>query len=89
MIDPQTMFNAFVAIVGAAGGWWLNTVWKAVSELQRQDRELADKLGKVEVLVAGDYVRKEEFHSRVDAMEGRLIQKLDRIDAKLEGKVDK
>ena len=79
----------FVGVVGAAGGWWLNTVWKAVSELQRQDRELADKVGRVEVLVAGDYMRKEEFHQRVDQMENRLVRKLDQIDSKLDGKVDK
>lgn len=88
-MGPQEIFNFFVGIVGAAGGWWLNTVWKAVSELQRQDRELADKVGRVEVLVAGDYVRKDEFHSRIDAMEGRLVRKLDQIDAKVDGKADK
>ncbi len=89
MIGAQELFNFFVGIVGAAGGWWLNTVWKAVSELQRQDRALAEKVSKVEVLVAGDYVRKDEFHSRVDAMENRLVRKLDQIDNKLDGKVDK
>lgn len=89
MMDAQAMFNLFVSIVGAAGGWWLNTVWRAVSDLQRQDRELADKLGRVEVLVAGDYVRKDEFLSRVDAMETHLVRKLDQIDAKVDGKVDK
>lgn len=88
-MGPQEIFNMFVGVVGAAGGWWLNTVWKAVSELQRQDRELADKVGRVEVLVAGDYMRKEEFHQRVDQMENRLVRKLDQIDSKLDGKVDK
>jgi hypothetical protein len=88
-MGAQELFNVFVGIVGAAGGWWLNTVWKAVSDLQRQDRELAEKLSKVEVLVAGDYVRKDEFHQRVDAMENRLVRKLDMIDSKLDGKVDK
>ena len=89
MMGAQEIFNLFVGIVGAAGGWWLNTVWKAVSDLQRQDRDLADKLGRVEVLVAGDYVRKDEFHSRIDAMEGRLVRKLDQIEGRLDGKVDK
>jgi hypothetical protein len=89
MSDLQSLFNLLAGVCGAAGGWWLNTVWKSVTELQRQDRELTEKLSRVEVLVAGDYVRKDEFAHRMDVMESRLSKKLDHIDDKLEHKADK
>jgi len=87
--DLQPMFNLLAATCGAAGGWWLQTVWKSVNELQRQDRELTEKLSRVEVLVAGDYVKKDEFAHRIDIMESRLFQKLEQINDKLEHKADK
>jgi hypothetical protein len=83
------MFNLLAATCGAAGGWWLQTVWKSVTELQRQDRELTEKLSRVEVLVAGDYVRKDELSHSMDMMESRLFRKLDDIDAKIDRKADK
>jgi hypothetical protein len=83
MIDGyQTLFNIVIGFAGAMGGWWLNTVWKSVVELQRQ-------LGRMEVLVAGDYVRKDDLTSLVGGMEQRITKKLDQMDAKLDGKVDK
>jgi len=88
-VDWQHLFNIVIGIFGAAGGWWLNTVWKSVNELHAQDQKLAEKVGRIEVLVAGDYVRKDEFAQRMDSLEARLVRKLDQIDGKLDGKVDK
>jgi len=87
--DIQPIFNALIGVCGAAGGWWLNTVWKSVTELQRQNRDTVEKLSRVEVLVAGAYVRKDELSHLVDSMEARLSKKLDHIDAQLASKADK
>ena len=44
-----------------------------------------DKLTKIEVTVAGNYIRRAEFNDMVQ----RLFTKLDAIDQKLDAKVDK
>lgn len=81
----QVIINWLLAGFGALIGFLLNAVWQAVKDLQTADKELAGKVAEIEVLVAGAYVRKDEFTRSVNA----LFAKLDRIEDKLDKKVDK
>lgn len=81
----QTIINWLLAGFGSLIGFLLNAVWQAVKDLQSADKELASKVAEIEVLVAGAYVRKDEFTHSVNA----LFAKLDRIEDKLDKKVDK
>lgn len=81
----QVIVNWLLAGFGALIGFLLNAVWQAVKDLQVADKELASKVAEIEVLVAGAYVRKDEFTQSVNA----LFAKLDRIEDKLDKKVDK
>lgn len=81
----QAMINWLMAALGALLGFLLNAVWQSVKDLQNGDKELADKVSKIEVLVAGNYVKKDELDGRLDALFG----KLDRIEDKLDKKADK
>ena len=81
----QNMINWLMAALGALLGFLLNAVWQSVKDLQNGDKELADKVSKIEVLVAGNYVKKDEFDGRLDALFG----KLDRIEDKIDKKADK
>lgn len=81
----QTIINWLLAGFGALIGFLLNAVWQAVKDLQTADKVLAEKVGSIEVLVAGAYVRKDEFMSQMNA----LFAKLDKIDEKLDKKADK
>ena len=83
--EYQIFFDVGVAIIGAMGGWILNTVWNAVKELQKADKELAEKVGDIEVLVAGRYVTREDFNqvlnqvfTKLDTIRDMLAQKVDR-----------
>ena len=81
----QDIFNIAVGVAGALGGWWLKVMHESLKELAAQDQRLAEKVGKIEVLVAGDYVKREEF----DRVVQRLFEKLDHIENKLDNKADK
>lgn len=81
----QTIINWMLAGFGGLIGFMLNMVWQAVKDLQVTDRELAEKVSSIEILVAGDYVRRSEFDKTVE----RLFLKLDNIESKISGKVDK
>lgn len=85
----QLLFNLTVGAAGVVGGWLLRTATKTISDLQAQDKELTRELNLIKVLVAGDYVKKEEFVRRLDSLEHRLFEKLDAIDHKINGKMDK
>lgn len=81
----QTFINWLLGGFGALIGFLLNAVWQAVKDLQKADKALADKVGAIEVLVAGAYVKKDEFQDSVRA----LFAKLDKIEDKIDRKVDK
>ena len=81
----QTIINWLLAGFGALIGFLLNVVWQAVKDLQAADKVLAEKVGNIEVLVVGAYVKKDEFTQSINA----LFAKLDKIEDKLDKKADK
>jgi hypothetical protein len=70
---------------GALVGFLLKSIWQAVNDLQVADKALVDKVASIEVLVAGNYVRRDDF----DRMAAAIFAKLDRIEDKMGSKVDK
>lgn len=81
----QSLVNWLLAGFGALIGFLLNAVWQAVKDLQKSDKDIAAKVADIEVLVAGDYVKKTEFQGTIKA----LFAKLDKIEDKIDRKVDK
>ncbi len=81
----QGMINAIITLAGGTFGWLLKTLWDSVRMLERTDDMINEKVNRVEVLVAGEYVRREEFQDGVQ----RLFTKLDQIEAKIDQKADK
>ena len=75
MVEYQVLFDVAIGVIGVLGGWTLNTVWAAVKDLQEADKELAEKVGAIEVLVAGRYVTRDEFNSTLN----QVFELLDRI----------
>jgi hypothetical protein len=83
--ETQIFFDVAVAVIGAMGGWILNTVWIAVKDLQKADKELADKVGEIEVLVAGRYMTRDEFNNTL----AQVFNKLDTIRDMIAKKADR
>lgn len=81
----EILFKIAVGISGFLGGWVLNRVTTSVDGLQKADRELTAKVQAIELLVAGQYVRREDF----DKISSEMFRKLDKIYDKLDGKADK
>lgn len=80
--------NILLAIAAFWFGWWIRVIWTSLAELRNADADLRavdakliDRVQAVEVLVAGNYVTRNEF--------GVLFHKLDNIEAKIDKKADK
>lgn len=84
-MDVQVAFNIVVAVAGFLGGWILNNLRDSLKTLTQTDNELADKVQRIEILVAGQYVKRDDL----DKMTEALFKKLDKIESKLDNKVDK
>lgn len=81
----QEFYNWILTGFSAVLGFLLHAVWEATKELQRADAELAKRVGEIEVLVAGNYVTRQEFERAID----KLFSKLDAIEMKLDKKADR
>jgi len=84
-MPDQNLLNIFTGLVGAAGGWWMKIMWESLRELRVADEALSAKVAAIDVLVAGSYVKRDEFERLSEA----IFAKLDRIEDKLDRKADK
>lgn len=84
-MDFQTLYNTAIGFIMLLSGWFIRVMWDTMTRLQADDRELSDKVSKIEVLVAGEYVRKDDFDRTIE----RLFDKLDHIEMKIDSKADK
>ena len=81
----QTILNWLLGGVSSLMGFLLHSLWNAVKDLQTTDKILSEKVNAIEVLVAGQYVK----HSDIKELTTAIFKKLDKIEDKLDGKVDK
>lgn len=81
----QILFNIVLGIAAFLGGFMLHAMWDKQQRLEETDIKLAEKVASIETLVAGDYVKRDEFTAHINA----LFSKLDKISDKLDRKVDK
>lgn len=81
----QQLFNIVIGVAGALGGWWMKAMWEGLKDLQKTDHELTQQVNNLQILVAGQYMRREEF----DKVSHAIFAKLDRIEDKLDKKADK
>lgn len=86
--ELEFWFKVASSIIGVGGtvfGWVLKTLWQAHKDLVSADKALTEDVGELKVLVAGQYVKRDEFRELSNA----IFKKLDHIADKLDGKADK
>lgn len=76
----QSFWNWIFGAANIGIGAVLKWVWDAHKELRDADKELAEKVNKMEVLVAGQYITREEFERAIQ----RIFDKLDSIELKIQ-----
>ena len=81
----QEFYNWILTGFSAVLGFLLHSVWEAVKDLQKADTELTKRVSEIEVLVAGNYVTRQEYDRVID----KLFNKLDAIEMKLDKKADR
>lgn len=81
----QELLNWAFGLVNLILGGFIKAMWDSYKELKRADSALADKVNSIEVLVAGQYVKRDDF----DKVANAIFAKLDKISDKLDNKADK
>lgn len=83
--EAQLAFNIIAGLAGAIGMFILRAQWDQLQELRRANAALTAKHTEIEVLVAGQYTKRDE----VERLTNAIFAKLDRIEQKLDSKADK
>ena len=81
----QTVFNWAVGIAGTLSGIIITALWTAVKDLQTGDAKLTEKISQIEVLVVGNYIKRDELEKHING----LYEFLRRIEDKIDRKADK
>ena len=81
----QTYLNYVFGGINLVIGFFLKVMWDSYKELKKADTNLADKVNSIEVLVAGTYVKRDDF----DRVANAIFAKLDKISDKLDLKADR
>jgi 2-phospho-L-lactate guanylyltransferase (CobY/MobA/RfbA family) len=84
-METQTVINIVIGAFGTLLGAMLKAVWDAVKDLQTADKTIVKDVAELQVLVAGTYIKRDEFEKLSHA----IFAKLDKIMEKLDGKVDR
>jgi hypothetical protein len=84
-MEAQTMINAGLGLIAFMGGWILRNLQESMKSLRDSDEKLAAKVQAIEVLVAGTYIKRDDFDKTIIA----LFAKLDKIETKLDGKANR
>jgi len=88
-MDYQTALNITLSLVSFLGGYLLYSINESIKGLQKRDGELTDKVQNIEVLVAGEYAKRDDMEKLIDKLSGAIFAKLDKIETKLDMKADK
>lgn len=78
----QTVLNVILGVVCSVGGWIMNTMWQSLQDLQKADKDLADKVSSIEILVAGNYVKREYLDNIAQRFEAKIDKLIDMISNK-------
>jgi hypothetical protein len=84
-MESQAIINVALGLISFLGGWVVKNLQDSMKSLHQSDKDLASKVQSIELLVAGQYIRREEFSKVMTT----LFDKLDKIDAKLDQKANK
>lgn len=84
-MSEQELINYLLGGVLAVFGWWAKGLQSSLAALRDADNALTSKVSAIEVLVIGEYVKRSELEKLTEA----IFAKLDRIEDKLDSKVDR
>ncbi len=85
MLDLQTAFNILLTAFGGLIGWVVHIIWQGQKDQDAAHQKLAEEVRQGQLLVAGEYIKRDEMREMFKDLSG----KLDKIYERMDKKVDK
>lgn len=84
-MEFQVLFNIALGALSFLIGFLVNNIWQEIKSLQETDKKTVERISAIEVLVAGNYITRQDFNHTMD----KVFAKLDEIGAGLNRKADR
>lgn len=84
-MENVSLFDILLGALNLVLGWLFRILWEAIKDMKVAHQELSTKVQQMEVLMIGDYVKRQEVDDKYEA----LFRKLDRMEDKIDRKLDK
>ena len=81
-MDYQAAFNIILGGFSFLVGVLVTNIWKEIKQLQDNERETTVRISAIEVLVAGQYVKRDEYRQDMKELFGKINTIIERLDAK-------
>lgn len=88
-MDTQELINWTMTAMGALIGYVVNSIRTEVEILRKRDEIIAEKVNSIEILVAGNYAKKDELMHMVNKLETKIESGFNKVFEKLDEKEDK
>lgn len=85
----RIIFEIILGLLNIGIVFALTSMRSALIELRDADRRSAEKITSIEVLVAANYLTREEFSSAMRTQTDTILRAVDRQQAQIDGKMDK
>lgn len=85
----RLLFEALLGLLNIGIVFALTSMRGALIELRDADRRSAEKITSIEVLVAANYLTREEFSSAMRTQTDTILRAVDRQQTQIDGKMDK
>lgn len=85
--DTQWLINFLLGIVLAGISWWNKTMWSELKETRRRIHDQAGEVNKLQILVAGTYVTRQEMEKSMHIMTQTVMNRFDRMEDKLDSQL--
>jgi uncharacterized membrane protein YccF (DUF307 family) len=73
--------DALLGIVVIGLGWWNTTMWSEIKDLRIRDSESSKEMTRLQVLIAGNYITREELRDSMREMTMAVTNRIDQLGA--------
>jgi hypothetical protein len=88
-MELQPILNFAFGLIGVLFGWLLKLGYDSINLLQADAKRLAVDIQAIELLVAGQYIKRDDMERYLDKQTGLLMGRFDHLEKQLLLKADK
>lgn len=88
-LDAQTLFNLLIAVAGAFVTYFLSRLSADLNAIRAKDEQHDKRIGAIELLIARQYMTREEFTTKMDKFDEKMDKHFERMFKYLNEKADK